>query len=266
MLIFTGDRGRESIEQLYLPLTNSAAVPRPVSLTGLKLTQTVSTHGSPQVVQSIRIADLVELARQQEAVIEVAAAVGNTVFEGLPLLKVHGARAAIDENALLRCFNVGDERTFEQDPKYAIRLMVDIAIKALSPAINDPTTAVQALDQIEDMLMRLGSRHLEIGDYHDAQGALRLIIPFPTWEGFLLLALEEIRFCGSTSVQVMRRMNALVRNLGEVLPPERKEDLEYWESRLHDTIARSFSDKEEKDNASVADRQGLGVGEGEKEA
>ena len=42
------------------------------------------------------------------------------------------------------------QRTFEQDPKYAIRLLVDIAIKALSPAVNDPTTAVQALDEIED--------------------------------------------------------------------------------------------------------------------
>ena len=55
------------------------------------------------------------------------------------------------------------ERTFEQDPKYALRLLVDIAIRALSPAINDPTTAVQALDQIQDLLLRLGRRRLEIG-------------------------------------------------------------------------------------------------------
>ena len=64
-----------------------------------------------------------------------------------------------------KAIELGEERTFEQDPKYAIRLLVDIAIKALSPAINDPTTAVQALDQIEDLLLRLGQRHLEIGKY-----------------------------------------------------------------------------------------------------
>ena len=60
-------------------------------------------------------------------------------------------------------FVTGDERTFEQDPKYAVRLLVDIAIKALSPAVNDPSTAVQALDQLEDLLRRLGKRRLETG-------------------------------------------------------------------------------------------------------
>ena len=69
----------------------------------------------------------------------------------------------INEKALREAFGLGGDRTFEQDPKYALRLLVDIAIKALSPAVNDPTTAVQALDQIEDLLRRLGSRRLEIG-------------------------------------------------------------------------------------------------------
>ena len=60
-----------------------------------------------------------------------------------------------------------------EDPKYAIPLLVDIANKALSPAI-DPTTAVQALDQIEDFLLRLGRRRLEIGTFRDAAGKSRL--------------------------------------------------------------------------------------------
>src|SRR4029079_9204355 len=116
----------------------------------------------------------------------------------------------------------GNERTFEQDPKYALRLLVDIAIKALSPAINDPTTAVQALDQSEDLLLRIGQRDLQIGKYRDTDGTLRLVIPFPTWEDLLLLALDEIRFCGATSVQVMRRMNALVADLIGALPKDRR--------------------------------------------
>ena len=95
---------------------------------------------------------------------------------------------------------MGEERTFEQDPKYAIRLLVDIAIKALSPAINDPTTAVQALDQIEDLLLRLGRRRLEIGEFRDRDGQLRLVVPSPTWEDFLRLAFDEIRYCGARSV------------------------------------------------------------------
>jgi uncharacterized membrane protein len=83
------------------------------------------------------------------------------------------------------------ERTFEQDPKYALRLLVDIAIKALSPAINDPTTAVQALDHIAALLRRIGEPHLAVGQVRDEGGALRVIFPTPTWEDFLRLACDE---------------------------------------------------------------------------
>ena len=68
----------------------------------------------------------------------------------------------------MRAIRLERERTFEQDPKYPIRLLADIAIKALSPAINDPTTAVQTIDQIEDLLRRLGRRALDAGYAEDA--------------------------------------------------------------------------------------------------
>jgi len=137
--------------------------------------------------------------------------------------------------------------------------LVDIAIKALSPAINDPTTAVQALDQIQDHLLRLGRKRLEIGNLRDSQGVVRLIVPYPTWEDFLHLAFEEIRFCGATSIQVMRRMRALISDLIAALPPERHRALEHHRERLNATIARSFADEEDKLDASMEDRQGLGV-------
>jgi len=154
---------------------------------------------------------------------------------------------------------LGGQRTFEQGPKYAIRLLVDIAIKASSPAINDPTTAVQALDQIEDLLIRLGQRHLEIGAFRDGDGKLRLVVPFPTWDDLLRLASDEICFCGANSVQVMRRMNALVSDLIQVVPEERHPALSYWRGRLKVMIARSFADIEERLEGSKEDRQGLGV-------
>lgn len=137
--------------------------------------------------------------------------------------------------------------------------MVDIAIKALSPAINDPTTAVQALDQIQDHLLRLGRKRLEIGNLRDSQGVVRLIVPYPTWEDFLHLAFEEIRFCGATSIQVMRRMRALISDLIAALPFERHAALEHHRERLNATIVRSFADEEDKFDASLEDRQGLGV-------
>ena len=227
----------------------------------LRATQTLTHIGRPQVIQAVRVEELLSLAREAGAIIEVTAAVGDTILEMSPLVRVYAARQPLDEQRLKSAFEIGDERTFEQDPKYAIRLVVDIAIKALSPAINDPTTAVQALDQIEDLLIRLGHRQLDIGKYRDDQGALRLVVPFPTWDDFLRLALDEIRYCGASSVQVMRRMNALINNLVEVLPATRHAALRHWEERLQGTVERSFKDADEKQDASVADRQGLGIGE-----
>jgi uncharacterized membrane protein len=199
------------------------------------------------------------LAQASGGVIEMLVAVGDTVVTLTPVLCVYGAIQPIDEEALSNAIEMGEERTFEQDPKYAIRLLVDIAIKALSPAINDPTTAVQALDQIEDLLLRMGSRELEIGEFHDGEGQLRLVVPYPTWEDFLRLAFDEIRYCGARSVQVMRRMKALVSDLISRLPEDRRPALRHWDQRLQATIARSFDDMEEKQEASVEDRQGLGV-------
>jgi uncharacterized membrane protein len=261
MLIFTGDQGRKAINELYRVVDATAVAAEPTDYRGLPVTQTLTHVGQPQVIQAIHAADLLELATASGAVIELVAAVGDTLIEMMPLLRVHGARQPLDEAMLKSAIQLGDERTFEQDPKYAIRLVVDIAIKALSPAINDPTTAVQALDQVEDLLLRLGQRRLHCGAFCDAQGKLRLIVPFPTWEDFLRLALDETRAYGADSVQVMRRMKALIKNLKGALPAKRHAALEYWEGRLQGSIVRSFADAEEQRQASVADRQGLGLGE-----
>ena len=118
---------------------------------------------------------------------------------------------------------------------------------------------MQALDQIEDLLLRLGQRHLEIGDFRDRDGKLRLVVSFPAWDDLLRLAFDEICFYGATSVQVMRRMNALIGDLMPTLPEERRPALTYWEARLKAMIARSFASGEERIEASKEDRQGLGV-------
>jgi uncharacterized membrane protein len=200
------------------------------------------------------------MARQSDSVVELIAAAGDTVLEMTPLIRVYGAREPMDEAALKGAIEVRSERTFEQDPQYALRLLVDIGIKALSSAINDPTTAVQALDQIEGLLIRLGQRNLEIGSFRDQAGMLRLILPRPTWENFLRLALDEIHSYGAGSVQVMRRMKALIKNLLSVLPPERHAALRQWDQEVQESIARSFVGMEEQIAASIPDRQGLGLG------
>ena len=258
MLIFTGDRGREVIAATY-PQGESETPQGPVDFGGFPCTQTLIHRGKPRSVQAVDVTALVKLAAAAGGIIEVAVAVGDTVIATMPVFRVYGSRQLINERKLWAGVQLGDERTFEQDPKYAIRLLVDIAIRALSPAINDPTTAVQALDQIEDLLTRLGQRNLEIGAYRDNKGDLRLVVPFPAWEDLVRLALDEICFCGATSVQVMRRMNALIADLIPHFPEARRPVLHSWQQRAKATIARSFADEEERTEALKEDRQGLGV-------
>ncbi len=259
MLTFTADQGRTVIATTYPP----SRLPDPVAatneITNSRPAQVLVHHGQPRAIQTIDIEALLQLAVAHEAVLELVASIGDTVVELTPLMQIYGATQLIDEQLLLRAIQLGEQRTFNQDPKYAIRLLVDIAIKALSPAINDPTTATQALDQIGDLLVRLGHRRIEIGNYHDNQGTLRLIVPFPTWEDFLRLAFDEIRHYGADSVQVMRRMSALVSDLMSVLPEHRRPALANWQRRLQGTIVRSFADADEQSEASVGDRQGLGT-------
>jgi len=259
MLIFTGDQGRKVIESTYPAVKSAVAVTGSDDFRALCCTQTLTHNGRPCTIQAIHSGHLVHLAQAAGGVIEIAVAVGDTVVEFMPLLRVFGVRKPVDESMLKRGIEIGEERIFEQDPKYAIRLLVDIAIKALSPAINDPTTAVQALDQIEDLLLRLGRRNLESGMFRDSAGRLRLMVPFPSWDDVVRLGLDEICFFGATSVQVMRRMNALLGELILDLPEERRPVLRYWEGRLKASISRSFASDDERLEASAEDRQGLGI-------
>jgi uncharacterized membrane protein len=202
---------------------------------------------------------LVALAERAGGVIEVISAVGDTLVESTPLLRVYGARTTIKERALRKAIHTGPQRTFEQDPKYSIQLIRDIAIRALSPAINDPTTAVQALDQIEDILLRLGRRRLDIGEVRNRAGSVCLVFRVPTWDDFLDLAFSEIRSYGAESKQVMRRMKALLSDLIAALPEERRPSLKRQQRRLDTIIARSFPDIEDQLEASEEDREGFGA-------
>lgn len=256
MLIFTGDQGRQVIEDFYPPIdTLSVGAVKPLPS---PCTQTLLHHGRPRKIQRINISALVGMASAAGCVIEIVAAIGDAVVESTPILKVYGCSSQLPEERLRNAIQLGSERTFDQDPKYAIRLLVDIAIRALSPAVNDPTTAVQALDEIEDLLIRLGRRRLEIGAFRDGQAELRLLASFPTWEDFLALAFDEIRAYGSTSIQVMRRMKALLSELLSIMPEERQPALRHWRERLQATVTGAFRDREDVLEASQEDRQGLG--------
>jgi uncharacterized membrane protein len=223
-------------------------------------TQTLNYSGKPRTITEFDVAAFVALARQADGMIIIACAVGDTLVEGATLLRVHGARTPLTEDALLRAVHLGRERTFEQDPKYPIRLLVDIAVKALSPAINDPTTAVQTIDQLEDLLRRLGASQLDAGYAPDENGVIRLVFPTPTWEDYLTLAFDEIRQFGSSSVQVMRRLRAALDALASWLPTEdRRQSVQRYLQHLDRAIETSPFDTEDRQMAREEDRQGIGL-------
>ena len=262
VLRLVGNEGREAIARTCAPLESTADAVAPTDRPAGGRVQTVVHHGPPLSIQAVDAARLVSAASQSGAVIEMAAAIGDPVVESIPVFQVFGARHAIDDSVLMNALELGEERTFEHDPAYAVRLLVDIAIRALSPAVNDPTTAVQALDQIEDLLIRLSRCHLEGRVFRDVEGAVRLMVPSPAWTDLLRLALDEICACGATSVQVMRRMAALLSAVRAAAPEERRPAIGEWDERLQLTVARSFATAGERSEASTEDRQGLGTPRG----
>ncbi len=266
VLRLIGDRGRAVIRDIYRRLDGKPEVERAYA-NGIAqrnalgpVTQTLIYSGEPRTIGSLDIGALVEQARRANGVIVLSCGVGDTLVEDTLLLQIHGAQARLSDKDLMRAVRLARERTFEQDPKYPIRLLVDVAIKALSPAINDPTTAVQTIDQIEDLLRRLGKCELDSGFASDAEGALRLVFPMPTWEDYLALGLDEIRQYGATSVQVMRRLrSALVGLMDSVPSAERTDAVKRYLTRLDSAIEHSLLDAEDQVTARQEDRQGLGM-------
>jgi uncharacterized membrane protein len=203
-------------------------------------------------------AALLGLAVDHDAVIELVAAVGDHVpSEGL-VLRVHGTRS-IPERRLRAALLFGDERTIEDDPAFTLRLLVDVAIKALSPAVNDPTTAVQSLHRIEDILRYAAPRLLSTGVVTDGHGRARIIHPTPTWDDLVSLSLDEIRLFGAGQYQIARRVRALLLDLLEDVPEARRHAPREQLALLDDAVARELPESQRAD-ALVADRQGLGLG------
>ncbi len=218
VLQFVGARGRAVIHETFPRGADLAAVIDAAEEARGDLgpvTQTLRYEGKPRSIARLDIQALVRQASQADAVIVLDSAVGDTMVGDTVILRVHGARTALRELPLLKAVRLSDERTFEQDPKYPLRLLVDIAIRALSPAINDPTTAVQALDQIEDLLRRMAKCRLDAGYARDAGGRLRVVFPMPSWSDYLALSFDEIRFYGADSVQVVRRLRSALNGLLE---------------------------------------------------
>lgn len=255
----TARRGHEVIKNVYPRLLSEphgeAAAPPIVLDQEPRCTLPNFREG---VLLAFDMQGLVSMAERADCVIEMVPEVGDFVAAGEPLFRIFGGAAPPPAAALYESVAVGSERTLQQDPAFAFRIMVDIASKGLSPAINDPTTAVLAIDQIEYLLRQIGSRHLDEGQRRDARGSVRLLYRTPDWEDFVHLAVTEIRQFGGTSIQIARRLRAMLENLIQTLPEERAAVLRLELSLLDRSTKRFFCEAEDQAMADVSDLQGVG--------
>jgi len=206
------------------------------------------------------IRGIVDLARRAQCVVELVPQVGDFVAKGDPLMRVYGNGAEPRAHLLRGMIAIGHERSPEQDPRFAFRIIVDIALKALSPAINDPTTAVLAIDQLQHLLGLVGRRQLDDDGVRDRAGPIRLLYRTPGWDAFVHLAVTEIRQFGAQSIQVSRRLSAMLKSLLQILPAQRAPALRRELELLNRSALRSFPDPEDQALALDEDCQGMGGG------
>lgn len=211
--------------------------------------------GPPGYFQALNEPAAVRLAASGTE-IRFIPAIGDFVVTGAPLATGTGTPPAAA--TLARVVRVGPWRTLEQDPAYGIRVLVDIAIRALSPAVNDPTSAVQALDQLDDVLHRLARRSLGDGMLADKSGTVVVRFPAPRWDMFVALAFDETMQYGAGSIQVARRLNALLGDLLATAPPGRREAVAARLATLRRLVQRTQRDPALAAEATRPDRQGIG--------
>ena len=264
VLRVVSELGREVIESLYphrLAELQEGIAPEVAQVLGEKpATMILSTIDG--VVLAFDQEGLLALACRTDCIIELVPQVGDYLASGDPLFRIFQGGETIPVKALCQSIAVDQERTLEQDSTFAFRIMVDVASKALSPAINDPTTAVLALDQIHHLLRKVGDRYLDTGQVRDASGRIRLIYRTPDWEDFVRLAVTEIRHFGGESIQVARRLRGMLENLIQTLPGTRATLLRQELILLHRSAERFFAEPEDRALAEMSDFQGVG-GKGE---
>jgi uncharacterized membrane protein len=252
------DAGLAVLESVYPEMLASAKGTTGSAPDAGPAERTILHTGASGVIVAVDVPQLIAEAGKAIGSIEFAPYVGDFVGKEEPLFYLRGGAAAIDERVLRDCVILGSERTVEQDPLFAFRILVDIAIKALSAAINDPTTAVLAIDQLHRLLRSAGRRNLRTDFIHGSGGDLRVIFRTPDWDDFVYLAFSEIRFYGASNLQVARRLRAMIVNLVNTLPAERHAALHRQFDLLDRSLEKLYAFPEDLALARVPDAQGLG--------
>jgi uncharacterized membrane protein len=251
------DETRAAIDYSYPPAEAVVEVDDPVPLTSGEPLAVLPFDHPSGVVAAVDLHGLAEVAAAHDCVLRLRPEVGQYVSRTMPFCEVYGGRVPPVGEVLAR-FDVGAERTMYQDVAFGFRQLVDIAEKALSPAVNDPTTAVQVIDRLEDFLLQLSTRPTPTGVTRDDHGTPRVVHEVVRWPGFVDLAFDEIRDYGAQSLQVARRLRSAIDDLTALVPADRLPALERQRRLLDRAVGRAFVDGEERRFARQPDEVGVG--------
>jgi uncharacterized membrane protein len=237
-------RGRAVIDGLYVlpapaadPIDDPDSTSTPVAIEGAL--HEICWLRQAAIVQVIDVPRVLRAAQRAQVVIQFKVGSGEMIAEGATVAIVRGDTEAQLEREILKAFTVGEERTFEQDPALAIRLLADIALRALSPAVNDPTTAMQALDAMDGLLRVLATRDLSVERILGSDGTVRVELVLPTWDDYLAVALDEIIALPGHSPNVSRRILRLLDDLTAITPTPRRSELETRRRQIDNPDRRS---------------------------
>jgi uncharacterized membrane protein len=183
-------------------------------------------HAVPSIatgyLQSLDTTALLAFANKRQTVVRMERGVGQFVIQGTPLLSV--LRSPVTENArreINSLYAVGRQRTVEQDTAFGVRQIVDVALKALSPGINDTTTAVMCIDYLTAILVRLTARRIE-SRYRSKEGELRLLTCGPTYAGMVGESFDQIRQNGGGNLPILDGLLGSAEILGSCASPSRR--------------------------------------------
>lgn len=178
---------------------------------------------------------ILDIARENDLTIHVLEPVGAFTYEGATLALVWPAAKVDDESErqLHNTFVTGIERTLHHDVAFGIRQLADIAIKALSPAINDPTTAMQAVDRLAGILV-LAGRRLSPARILTADGRPAVFLPTVSFEELVDLAYTQIRHYGAGDIVFISHLLLTLRRIGELVPAEHHAVLRRHTARARD--------------------------------
>ncbi|HEY4168634.1 MAG TPA: DUF2254 domain-containing protein [Reyranella sp.] len=217
-----GQEGLAVIERVYPTKVKGPHTPSRFTAPPPLPARTILHKGTSAIILAVDLATVRREAERTDGIIEFAHQVGNFLSVDEPLFHLYGGAEAADDKRLRSAVALGAERTLEQDATFSFRVIVDIAIKALSKAINDPTTAVLAIDQLHRLLRAVGRRHLHDDVIVDDNGKPRVIFRTPNWDDFVELSCREIRLYGAENYQIARRLRAMLENLSATLPENRR--------------------------------------------